>query len=152
MDDATHTEVQQLLAAYERAWGAKDFAGLEALWDADEPAPMYVPEESPQPLLGWQAIRDYWAVTAKWIERIQVTTSDLHLRQLSPTVMLALYQMHWDARIGGQAPIGNDVRVFALLRRTSNGWRFCHYSEAPLASMVQVRQMHQRNVRPEFLT
>ena len=151
VDPAIMQEVHAFLARYEACWATKDFAGLEALWDADEPSPMCVPEESLEPLIGWDALRAYWRVTERVIDRIQIKTRDPHVRLVAPNVYALLFEMHWDAQIGPQPPIGNEVRVLAVLGRTPAGLRWRHYAEAPLASMTQMRQFHQRMVSPEFL-
>lgn len=147
---STADEAAALLAEYERRWAARDVAGLRALWDVADPDPVYVAEEEREPLRSWPAIEAYWASTMAAISRVAVRTRDLHVRAVSETVLLLFFQMHWDAAVGRQAPIGGDVRVSSLCRATPAGLRFFHWVEAPVAALTQLRMAHERAVTPGF--
>ena len=45
-------------------------------------------------------------------------------------------------------PIGGTVRATTLLRRKEEGWRLFHHIEAPLASLIQLKDAHEKNVDP----
>ncbi len=145
-----HDELDSFLQDYEAAWRGGDYDALRALWDGDEEAPIYVPEES-DPLFGWQAMDDYFASNRKVLANVAVRTWDHQARPLSEDTALLFYHMHWNAKIVDGSLMGGDVRVSALVRRKPEGWRFFHYVEAPPAAMVQARQMLRNNCDPDFV-
>ena len=48
-------------------------------------------------------------------------------------------------------PIGGEVRVTALLREKDGRWKFFHWIEAPLASLIQLKRAHEANVDPRLI-
>lgn len=151
IDAADRFEILKLLSELEHAWRALDFARIRALWD---PAaePIYFAEEAPQPLLDWAALQAYWDFTGRLIERMGMQILDEpQLRALAPGLVTAVYRMHWDAMIRGDArPMGGDNRVCATFRRTSAGWRFAQYVESPLAPIAYMRLLYERSTTPGF--
>lgn len=140
---------EELLADVIARWNRHDLNSLIDCWDRDEADPIYLAEEALEPLVGWDAIANYWASTQRSLRRISLRTWDLRVREVAPGLALAFWQMHWNADTGSTL-IGGDVRVSALLRETAAGWRFIHYVEAPLAPMRYVRQTLENNVDPDF--
>jgi hypothetical protein len=137
--------VENTLDAYRDCWSRLDFDGLRGLWDTDEPAPLYVPEESPVPLLDWPGIEAYWAATRGATRRIRMETWNLVVRGLPEGLASACYDMRWVGDFSGYArPIGGDLRVSALFRSKPDGWRFIHYVEAPLAPIAYFRRSYER--------
>lgn len=132
-----------------KAWNALDVAALEALWSNDEPEIYYLAEEIDAPLRSIAAVRDYWQHTAAIVDAVRMTTDDLRFRQLTKELVVATYALHVDMRLRGTPPgepIGVDAQVAAILRRTDDGWRFIHYSEAPLGALPFVRRAYRANV------
>ncbi len=128
-----------------------ELASIENLWDPACDEPIYVPEESTEPLLDWAAIRSYWLDTTQSIERLHMRTWDLTVRPVGEEFVSALYQMHWDARMQSTGTsIGGRNRVSAILRRTPEGPRFLHYVEAPLAPMLYMQWLYERAVDYDF--
>ena len=136
------------LAGY---WGNLDFAGVRSLWDPEADRPFYLPEESEQLLVGWDAIEAYWAKTKATISRLSMRIWDLQARLLEPDLAVAVYQMHWNGDVSayGRA-LGGENRVTAIFRRRGQRWYFCHYVEAPLAPMLYVQRLYALDVDPEF--
>ncbi|MDG2532161.1 nuclear transport factor 2 family protein [Sphingomonas sp. HITSZ_GF] len=143
-------EIAAFVADYMRLWNAYDVPAMQALWDTDETAPIYVAEEA-EPMLGWPAIHAYWGIDRSKSERL-LTWDRLEVRQAAPDVAIAFYHMRWNALIPGNRlyprPIGGAVRVSAMLRRKPAGWRLFHYVEAPLAALIQMRQAAEAMVDP----
>jgi hypothetical protein len=142
--------VTQLLAAKEKAWARRDFAALKALWDTSTD-PVYLPEEARRPCLTWSDLEQYWQLTERASRAVSVRLSDVHYRALSTDLIAALYAMHWNFQTRDeQLPVGGDVRVYAVFRRTPQGWRFAQYIEAPLAPIVYMRTLYEKHVDAGF--
>lgn len=142
--------VEAVITRYEHCWGRLDFAGLRELWDPDEPEPIYVAEELREPAIGYPDIERYWSTSKATIDRAKIRTKDLQVRSIAPGIALAFFKMHWNVAMADGRVMGGDVRTTSLLRETPRGWRFFHYVEAPLSSIIQVRQAAEAQVDPDF--
>ncbi len=142
-------EVLPVLESLTKAWCVADYDGVLALWDQDEHDPIYVAEEAPT-LVGWDAIRAYFASNRLVLKDVSVRAWDPDVRLVSPGIALLFFQMHWNALLADGSLMAGDVRVSALLRKTPGGWRFFHYVEAPLATMMQLRDFMRAQVDPAF--
>jgi len=147
----TEAEVTALVRALEAQWNTGDMAGMAALWDADHPDPVYQAEEEDALARGWPALRDYWTRTQALNARVAVRYDDIGVTTLGADMALAHWRMHWDIALSGQArPIGGDNRIFAIARRTAQGWRFVAYIEAPLAPLTYIRRLYETQVTKGF--
>jgi hypothetical protein len=144
-------EISRSLAALERAWCALDFPAIKALWDTSS-EPIYFAEESPQAKLTWAELEAYWTFTGQLITKMGMRiVGEPVLREIAPGLISAIYDMHWDAMIKGDArAVGGDNRVCATFRRTPAGWRFAQYVEAPLAPITYMRRLYEQSVTPGF--
>jgi hypothetical protein len=136
MTDLT-AELATLVATYVGYSEGMNFEAKRALWDADDPAPLLMPEEAHEPLIGWPAINAYWSKSRVIMENLKSRTANHRVRLLAPDIALLTYDMRWAATLAGPAnvvrkPIAADVRVTALLRRKPEGWRFFHLMEGPM--------------------
>ncbi len=139
-DQATLAAVFDELAA---AWSALDFDRLKRLWDTSQ-TPIYIAEEAP-PNLDWTALDAYWAATRASVVRMHVALAAPTFVLLAPGLVSAVYTMHWEAQLTGEAnPVGGDNRVCATLRRGGERWLFVQYVEAPLAPIIYMRQLYER--------
>jgi hypothetical protein len=133
------------------AWNALDFEALEQLWDAGESQPFYLPEEAPNALTTWSALRGYWQQTRRVTRALSMRTWDLQTKPIADDLAVALWQMHWNASVEGyERPVGGDNRVTAIFRRRGPDWRFIHYVEAPLAPILYMKRHYERDVDPAF--
>ena len=133
------------MARYRECWAQLDFAGLRQLWDDGEPAPVYIAEEAPAPLLDWDAIEAYWGATRGATRSLRIETWNLVVRELPEGLASAVYDMRWIGDFTGYPrPIGGDLRVSALFRARPRGWRFIHYVEAPLAPIAYFKRSYER--------
>ncbi|MCS7002309.1 MAG: nuclear transport factor 2 family protein [Dehalococcoidia bacterium] len=145
-----HAAATALVDAYAACWSRRDFAGLKALWDTDDPGPLYLAEEILEPLIGWDAIDRYWAMTSGLVTRMWMRTADLQARPLGPDHAIVFYNMDWNLTVGDQDPIAADVRVIMILRKKPDGWKVCHYAEASIGPLTYLRRAYRRAVAPEF--
>jgi hypothetical protein len=137
--------IENTLERYRDCWSRLDFDELRGLWDTDEPAPLYIPEESSAALFEWPQIDAYWAATRKATRSIRIETWNLVVRELPEGLASACYDMRWSGEFTGYArPIGGELRVSALFRARPGGWRFIHYVEAPLAPIAYFKRSYER--------
>ncbi|MSO98689.1 MAG: hypothetical protein EXR11_10805 [Rhodospirillaceae bacterium] len=134
-------EITPLIERYVSYSEGMNFDGKRALWDANDPAPLLMPEEAHEPLIGWPAINAYWSKSRVIMSSLTSRTVNHRARRVSLDIALATYDMRWIATLAGppgveRKPIGADVRVTALLRLTPDGWRFFHLMEGPVDLMA----------------
>jgi uncharacterized protein YbdZ (MbtH family) len=48
----------------------------------------------------------------------------------------------------GSNPIGENVRVSAVLRDTPDGWRYIHWAESPQTAMVYIEGLYEKDMAP----
>jgi hypothetical protein len=149
---AGSAEITALLEQAQLAWGRRDFLALKGLWDTAAD-PLYLPEEAREVCGSWPELDAYWGATQAASARIAVKIRALLLRELTNDLVAAFYTMDWSfATRAPGAPVAGETRVYAVFRRTASGWRFAQYIEAPLAPIVYMRMLYERQVDPGFLT
>jgi ketosteroid isomerase-like protein len=145
-----HDDISAFLATYFEAWNGYDVPAMRSLWDESEENATYLAEEC-EPHHGWDEILAYWGVDRSKSERL-LTWHDLHVTQASDDVVIAFFHANWSTYIPGNRlypkPFGGPVRITMVLRKTAAGWRAIHYTESPLASIVQLREAHEAAVDP----
>jgi hypothetical protein len=146
-------ELQLLLGRFEEIWSRCKPTELRDLWDPNERSPFYIAEEIAQPLYGWEAIEDYWREAEQLLVKFSVRCFDLNCKEVAADLAVLNYIMHWNGIVRGMehSPLGLDVRVSALLRRSDAGWRFCHYVESPLGAFPYLQASYRANVDADFL-
>jgi hypothetical protein len=146
------TELDALMARYYERFGAMDFDGTRSCWDSADPQPTYLAEEIDDFLRDWPAIEAYWKASKAAMSRLSSRHWELRARQLTAELATATWRLHWNAQVVGQnKPVGGDVRVTAVFRKTRAGWRLFHYVEAPLAPILYVRKLYEGQVDADFL-
>jgi hypothetical protein len=145
-------EIAPLIARYVALSEGMNFAGKRELWDADDPAPLLMPEEAHAPLIGWSAIDAYWSKSRRIMASLKSRTANVRARRIAPDIAVATYDMRWIATMAGPAdmprkPIAADVRVTALLRLKPDGWRLFHLMEGPVDLPTMARLAGERAAR-----
>lgn len=147
-------EIVPLIERYVSYSEGMNFAGKRALWDADDPTPLLMPEEAAEPLVGWAAIEAYWSKSRVVMTSLKSRSANHRCRSLAQDIALVTYDLRWVATLAtapgvARPPIAADVRVTALLRLKPEGWRFIHLMEGPidLAGMTQLaRQRYAQKI------
>ena len=147
------TELEDLLSGFRDRWCRLKPTELRELWDPEESNPFYIAEEVPNPMYGWDVIEPYWRSAESLLLKFTIRTKDLQCKQISDTHAVMNFIMHWNGLIKGMedAPLGLDVRVSAIVKRTAEGWRFCHYVESPLGAFPYLKATYVANVDPGFM-
>jgi hypothetical protein len=148
------SELQLFVRDYEAAWNTLNPEALFALFDPDWPDPIYLPEENRHALEGYAEIKKYWDFCEEFIASVKLTVEGLpRAIALSDHLTLLVYGFHLDSALKlyapmGFKPLGTDIRVFAISRRTSAGWRLIAYFEGSMGPMGLLRRLLESQVRP----
>jgi len=144
-------EVTAVIHATAEAWNSQDFASVLNLWDPDEPTPSYLAEEQDDWFIGWEKLRAYLdpPKPSPAVQGIREEMRAIHVRQIGPELAIAAWRMHFEMKIIGRRPIGEEVRVSAVLRRTAAGWRYIHWAESPMTGVMYFQKLMERDVDQE---
>ncbi len=158
-----YEELGEFFARYGEAWKANDAEGLEAFWATAEPAPLYKPEEVPEVLNDWGAVRSYWRHNEKFHQAVELSFSDLRAQSLGGDRLLVTLRMRWDIHFADDAKMpdgrdfawagqamGGDDHVVAALIRLDGTWRLTAWIEAPDAPISYIADLYIKNARPGF--
>jgi len=150
IDPAIEADIKAVIHDTAERWNSQDFATLLELWDPDEPYPTYLAEEQAQWFIGWDRLRSYLDPSRPnpAIEAIREEMSNIHVKLIAPDLAIAVWDLHFEMKVIASNPIGEDVRVSAVLRNTDAGWRYIHWAESPKTAMVYIEDLFERDVAP----
>jgi|GEM_PF-1447101 len=150
--DQSGAKVAQILEDLERAKENRDYEDLPSFWDQSDSAPFYIAEEISDVMTDWPTIKAYWQGTKATSGWIDVEYDLIAQKCLGPTDMLVLFDLRWDMSVEGfDNPIGGSNRVIAGLRPVDGNWKFHTWVEAPLAALIYMQKLYEKNVRAEVL-
>jgi len=127
IDPAVEADVKAVIHDTAERWNSQDFATI--LW---ERLRGYLDPARPNPA----------------IEVIREEMSNIHVKLIAPDLAIAVWDLHFEMKIIAAHPIGENVRVSAVLRRTDAGWRYIHWAESPKTAMVYIEDLFERDVAP----
>ena len=150
IDPAIEADVKAVIHDTAARWNSQDFASLLELWDPDEAYPTYLAEEQAQWFIGWDRLRAYLDPPRPnpAVEAIREEMSGIHVKLIAPDLAIAVWDMHFEMKIIASNPIGEDIRVSAVLRNTDDGWKYIHWAESPKTAMVYIEDLFERDVEP----
>jgi hypothetical protein len=148
---AADTDIAAVLAiihATAEAWNSQDFSKVLELWDPAEPTPFYLAEEQDDWFIGWDPLKNYLAPAqpSPAVQGIREEMRDITVKLIAPDLAIAVWWMHFEMKIIGRKPIGEDIRVSAVLRRTNDGWRYIHWAESPMTAPMYLMKLMERDV------
>ena len=125
VDPDVKAGVIKTLMETEKRWNSQDFATLLELWDEKEQFPTYLAEEQSQWFVGWERMNEYLnpPKANPVVEAIREEYSDIQVKQIAPDLAIAIWYMHFEMKTIASKPIGEDIRVSAVLRNTDEGWK-----------------------------
>ena len=131
-------------------WNSQDFATLLELWDDEDAFPTYLAEEQGQWFVGWDRMRAYLdpPKANPAIEAIREDYYDIQVKQIADDLAIAIWYMHFEMKTIAGKPIGEEVRVSAVLRNTDDGWKYIHWAESPKTAMVYIEDLYEKDVQP----
>ena len=152
----THTDVYTEVAAVIRRM-SELFTDLEGpqpitLFDPNEPAPQYLGEELDDWMVGWDALRWYFETPERFamVEAMDYHPSNIRVRSLTDDLVLATWNIAAEMKFRHGAPLGEKLRANAILRHTSDGWKFVYYAEAPKSTMAYMQDLYANMASTEF--
>ena len=150
VDPDVKAGVIKTLMETEKRWNSQDFATLLELWDEKEQFPTYLAEEQSQWFVGWERMNEYLnpPKANPVVEAIREEYSDIQVKQIAPDLAIAIWYMHFEMKTIASKPIGEDIRVSAVLRNTDDGWKYIHWAESPKTAMVYIEDLFEKDVAP----
>lgn len=137
--------IQHAAEAFWEAWSQRNTGELIKLWDSQDEVSSYLPAEHEHRLVGSDPIKKYLTDTVQRFETIRMRSRLVHPRRLNQDLGSIFAIVDWALRETATAqPIGGTIRVSAVLRQRKQRWHICHYAEAPLAPIVELRQFYQK--------
>jgi len=155
VDPEVRDGVLKTLRATEVGWSSQDFATILDLWDEDEAFPTYIAEEQAQWFVGWDRLRGYLDPPRPnpAIEALRLDYYDIQVKQIAPNLAIAIFYLHFEMKVIGSNPIGEEVRASGVFRKKEDGWKWIHYAESPKTAGVYLEDLMEKEVRddwPEF--
>ena len=150
VDPDVKAGVIKTLMETEKRWNSQDFATLLELWDEKEQFPTYLAEEQSQWFVGWERMNEDLnpPKANPVVEAIREEYSDIQVKQIAPDLAIAIWYMHFEMKTIASKPIGEDIRVSAVLRNTDDGWKYIHWAESPKTAMVYIEDLFEKDVAP----
>ncbi|MEZ5566551.1 MAG: nuclear transport factor 2 family protein [Gammaproteobacteria bacterium] len=141
-------EVVAVIHETAERWNSQDYSSVLGLWDPDEATPFYLAEEQRQWFIGWQPLKAYLdpPKPSPVVQGIREEMRNIHVKQIGADLALAAWEMHFEMKIIGRAPIGEEVRVSAVLRKTDQGWRYIHWAESPMTAGMYLQTLMEKEV------
>ena len=132
-------------------WNSQDFRTVLELWDQDEEVPFYLAEEQDGWFIGWEPLRAYLAppMPSPVMEGLREEMYDISVKLIADDLAIAAWYMHFEMKMRGRPPIGENVRVSAVFRKKPEGWRYIHWAESPMTALVYIEKLFQRDVDHE---
>ena len=150
VDAGVESAVKAIVLATADAWNSQNYSSVLDLWDPNEPFPTYLAEEQAQWFVGWDRIRAYLDPPRPnpAIEVLREEMFDIQVKQIAPDLAIAIWEMQFEMKVIASNPIGERVRVSAVLRNTDDGWRYIHWAESPKTAMVYIEDLFETQVAP----
>jgi len=150
VDPDVKAGVVATLMEAEKRWNSQDFATLLELWDDKDSCPTCLAEEQSQWFVGWPRLNGYLnpPKANPAIEVIREEYSDIQVKQIAPDLAIAIWYMHFEMKVIASKPIGEDIRVSAVLRKKDDDWKFIHWAESPKTTLVYVEDLFEKDVAP----
>jgi hypothetical protein len=150
VDPKVEADVTAVIHDTAARWNSQDFATLLELWDPNEAFPTYLAEEQAQWFVGWERLRDYLDPPRPnpAVEAVREEMYDIQVKQIAPDLAVAVWYMHFEMKVIASNPIGEDIRVSAVLRNTDDGWKYIHWAESPKTAMVYIEDLFEKDVQP----
>jgi len=152
VDKDVEAGVIKTLKETEKRWNSQDFATILELWDEDQEVPTYIAEEQGQWFVGWDRLREYLDPPRPnpAVEALRMEYYDMQVKQIAPDLAIAIWYLHFEMKIIGSNPIGEEVRASGVFRKKDDGWKWIHYAESPKTAAVFLEDLMETQVRDDW--
>ncbi|MGO4446804.1 hypothetical protein AB4Z42_25990 [Mycobacterium sp. 2YAF39] len=116
---AVASALTDLVRDYDKRWSSLDLVALGDLWERADPAPIYVGDEYPAPLIGNDELERHWARVAARLTSATVSSTLHEFDVVDDTVVRAIVLSRWRLRsteAGGERT-GASWITWLLVRR-----------------------------------
>ena len=146
--------VKALVHETAERWNSQDYRTVLELWDPDEEVPFYLAEEQDDWFIGWEPLKAYLSppLPSPAVEGLREEMRDISVKLIADDLAIAAWNMHFEMKVRGRPPIGEEVRVSAVMRKKPDGWRYIHWAESPMTALVYIEKLFQRDVDHEKFT
>jgi ketosteroid isomerase-like protein len=152
VDPEVRDGVIATLKATEEGWNSQDFATILELWDEDQAFPTYIAEEQGQWFVGWDRLREYLDPPRPnpAIEAMRLNYYDIQVKEIAPDLAIAIWYLHFEMKVIGSEPIGEEVRASGVFRKKDDGWKWIHYAESPKTAAVFLEDLMEKQVHDDW--
>jgi len=152
VDPEVEAGVIKTLIATQDAWNSQDFSRVLDYWDEDQAVPTYIAEEQAQWFVGWERLRGYLDPPRPnpAIEALRMEYYDMQVKQIAPDLAIAIWYLHFEMKVIGSNPIGEEVRASGVFRKKDDGWKWIHYAESPKTAGVFLEDLMETQVRDDW--
>lgn len=70
---------------------------------------------------------------------------------IRPDLAVVSWHNRYDMQAVGRLPVGGWSRMIAVMRRTSEGWKFVSLVQSPMSLISQARRIQEEAVSPDFV-
>ena len=145
--------IEALVLQWAWNWNNSSWGKIYDMWDPDEEAPYYLGEERPRWLIGQDGLYSYFnppKIVRSFMGAVSMKPYRLRVRLVSDDIAILIWENKLDMDIVGRPPISDNFRANAVMRKTSEGWMFIHYAEAPLAPLTYLEHLYRKTVMPDY--
>jgi len=152
VDEEVREGVTKTLLETAKRWTSQDFATILELWDEDQAFPTYIAEEQAQWFVGWDRLRGYLDPPRPnpAIEALRMNYYDIQVKQIAPDLAIAIWYLHFEMKVIGANPIGEEVRASGVFRKKDDGWKWIHYAESPITASVFLENLMETQVKDDW--
>lgn len=152
VDPEVRDGVTKTLIATQDGWNSQDFGTILDLWDEQEAFPTYIAEEQAQWFVGWDRLRGYLDPPRPnpAIEALRLDYYDIQVKQIAPDIAIAIWYLHFEMKVIGSNPIGEEVRASGVFRKRGDEWKWVHYAESPKTAAVFLEDLMETQVRDDW--
>jgi hypothetical protein len=131
VSDRASFDVEALVREYDQRWSDLDFGGLWDLWEHHSPQPIYVGDEYPGPLTGFDELARHWARVANRLTWASVSSTLHSYDPVNDEIVRAVLLSRWRlrGRESDSERSGASWITWLLVRRSGQD-RIFHHMES----------------------
>jgi hypothetical protein len=121
-----------LLEEHDRLWAKLDFDGVAGLWDKNEGWAIYIGDEYPSPVVGWEELGQHWGRVGGRLHEAHVRSNLLVAHRLRADIAVAVFLTSFNL-VAVESPVEHVGQRWntAVLRLRKGRWLFVHHAESP---------------------
>lgn len=171
--------IEAVVADFASRWTAESWTTIPELFDPAEEVPYILLAHQPDWLVGWDELNGYFAkdqvMPAKDIPEqappglraiegshyeyraegelaaMMYTADRVSVREIDDDLAMAIWYVDFQYKPRFMAAKGEHFKANAMFRNTENGWKFIHYGEAAMSTIMYMERLYRSQVSQEFL-